>query len=192
MGLITTADLRRGVHLELEGDPYTVVEMEKHAPTARGGKTLIRVKVRNLKTGQLINRAFKAGETFGEPDLERQDATFTYRTHDALVFMDSQTFEQLEVPATVLGDEARFVSIGLAVRIRRYRGEVIAVELPQYVDWLVQSVVPGTRGDTANRAVTTEATLQNGETLQVPLYIRPGDRVRVDPKTGEFRERAEN
>ena len=191
MGLVNTADFRKGVHLEMEGDPYTIVEMEKHAPTARGGKTLVKVKLRNLKTGQLVDRAIKAGENFPEPDLEQQNATYSYSTSDAMVFLDTESFEPLEVSTTLLGDEARFVTDGLAVKVRRYRGQIIAVELPQYVDMRVDSVVPGTRGNTASGSVTTEATLVGGVTLDVPLYIKAGDLVRVDPRTGEFRSRVE-
>jgi elongation factor P len=191
MGLITTGDFRKGVHLELDGEPFTIVETEKHSPTARGGKTLIRVKLRNLKTGQLVDKAIKAGEAFPEPDLEVQSAAFSYATPDAMVFLDQESFEPLEVPRDLLGDEARFVTDGLAVKVRRYNGQIIAVELPQYVDMEVDSVVPGAKGNTASGSVTTEATLVGGVTLAVPLYIKAGDRVRVDPRTGEFRSRVE-
>ncbi|MBI5496128.1 MAG: elongation factor P [Deltaproteobacteria bacterium] len=189
MGLLTTADLRKNVSLELDGEPYAVVEVEKHAPTARGGKTLIRVKLRNLRTRQLVDRTFKAGEAFAEPDLASQQAAFSYATPEALVFLDQESFETVEVPREVLGDEAAYVTEGLLVSVRRFNGQIIAVELPQYVELVVDSVLPGARGNTAAGSVTTQATLQGGVTAQVPLYIKAGDRVRVDPRTGEFRDR---
>lgn len=189
MALLTPSDFKRGVYIELEDAPYRVVDLEKHAPTARGGKTLIRVKIRNLKTGQLFDRAFKPDDTFSEPDLERQDATYSYGTPDTYVFMDTTSYEQVEVPRDMVGDEARFMLEGMAVKVQRYRGEVISVELPQYVEMTVQSVVPGTKGDTSSRVVLTEATLENGALLMVPLYIKAGERVRLDPRTAEFRER---
>ena len=110
---------------------------------------------------------------------------------DAMVFLDQESYEPLEVPKQMLGDEARFVTDGLPVKVRRYNGQIIAVELPQYVDMKVDSVLPGTRGNTASGSVTTEATLVGGVTLDVPLYIKQGDLVRVDPRTGEFRSRVE-
>jgi len=190
MGLVTTSDLKKGVHIELEGDPYAVVDMEKHAPTARGGKTLIRVKIRNLKTGQLIEKAFKPGDTFPEPDLEKDEGTYSYATADAYVFLNSETYEPIEVPKEIGGDEARFLLEGMLVKVRRFKGQVISVELPQYVELKVESVVPGAKGDTASRTVMTEATLENGVVVMVPLFIKPGERIRIDPRTGEFRERA--
>ncbi|MEW5855405.1 MAG: elongation factor P [Myxococcota bacterium] len=190
MSVIETSEFKRGVHIELDGEPYTIVDIEKQAPTARGGKTLVRVKVRNMKSGQLLDKAFKAGDVFKEPDLAREDTTYSYETPEAFVFMNTETYEQVEVPREILGDEGRFLQEGMVVRLRRFNGVVISAELPQYVDCTVSSVVPGARGDTASRSVTTEATLENGVKLQVPLYIKAGDRVRVDPKTGEFRERA--
>lgn len=191
MAILTPGDFRKNTHIELDGDPYAVVDLEKQAPTARGGKTLVRVKIRNLRTGQLLERAFKPTETFKEPDLERQDTTYSYETPEALVFLDAETYEPVEVSRDILGDQAAYLSEGLPVRLRRFNGVVIAAELPQYVDMTVSSVLPGARGDTASRSVTTEATLNNGLTLQVPLYIKAGDRIRVDPKTGEYRDRAE-
>jgi elongation factor P len=191
MGLVNTSDFRRGVHIEVEGEPYTLVEVEKHGPTGRGGKTLVRVKMRNIKTGQLVDRAIKAGESFPEPDLEEQAATFSYASPDALTFLDAATYEPVEVPRELFGDEVIFITDGLGVKVRRYNGQIIAVELPQYVDLRVESVVPGTRGNTASGSVTTPATLEGGAVVDVPLFIKAGDRVRVDPREGTFRERAE-
>ena len=191
MALLTPADFKRGLCIELEGQPYKVVDLEKHAPTGRGGKTLLRVRLKNLRTGQTLERAFKPADTFAEPDLERREATFSYGTADAHVFLDAETYEPLEVPHAIVGDEGRFLQDGMAVKVQRYKGELISVELPAYVEVVVRSVVPGARGDTASRAVTTQATLENGVELDVPLYIKDGDLVRVDPRTGEFRERAE-
>jgi elongation factor P len=191
MALLTPSDFKRGTQVEIDGEPFAVVDMEKQSPTARGGKTLVRVRIRNLRTGQLLERAFKPSDTFKEPDLERQDATYSYDTQEAVVFLDVASYESVEVPRDILGDEVRFLTDGMSVKLRRFNGQVIGAELPQYVEATVESVLPGARGDTASRAVTTEATLTNGVKLQVPLYVKAGDRVRVDPKTAEFRDRAE-
>ena len=191
MGLVNTSEFRRGVHIEVEGEPYTVVDVEKHGPTGRGGKTLVRVKLRNIKTGQLVERGIKGGESFPEPDLEQQDATYSYATPETLTFLDATTYEPLEVPREMVGDEVAFITDGLAVKVRRYNGQIIAVELPQYVVMTVESVVPGARGNTASGSVTTQATLEGGAVIDVPLFIKAGDRVRVDPRTATFRERAE-
>lgn len=186
--VIDTADFKKGTWVELDGKPWMVVDVKKHAPTARGGKTLVQTKLRNLLDGTFASRAFKAGEMFEQPDLKRRDAQFLYRAGDAFTFMDNESYEQFEVSGEQAGDIGDYLIEGAPAQVVFYNDQLAAVELPQYVELEVTSVEPGTRGDTTGK-VTTPATLVTGLVVQVPLFVKAGDKVRVDTRTGEFHDR---
>lgn len=187
--MIDTQDFKKGTWIELEGKPWMVVEVHKHAPTARGGKTLVQTKLRNLLDQQLIQRAFKAGEMFGVPDLRRRVVSYLFRAGDTFTFMDKENYDQFEMPIESLGGGEGYLSDGLEVKAVYYNDALVGIELPEYLDMDVESVMPGTRGDTSGK-VTTPATTTTGLVVDVPLFVKRGDKIRVSTKTGEFQSRS--
>jgi elongation factor P len=188
--LIEAIDIKRKMYLEFEGAPYHCLDVEISRPTARGGQTLVRVKMRNLLTRAVFDRTFKAGEKFSEPDLESIEATYLYKDGDGFHFMDQHTFETLSLGPELLGDDGLLLVDNLLVQIQKYNGRPIGVQLPPHVELEVTSTEPGVRGDTASGSVTKLATLETGLQLRVPLFIKEGERVRVHTETKEFSGRA--
>lgn len=186
--MIDTQDFRKGTWIELDGKPWMVIEVHKHAPTGRGGKTLVKTKLRNLLDQSMLSREFKAGEMFNVPDLRRRPVDFLYRAGENFAFMDKENYEQFELPLEKLGGNEVYLSDGLEVKAVYYNDALVGIEVPQYIELEVVSVEPGARGDTAGK-VTTPATLSNGLVVGVPLFIKRGERIRVDTRTGEFQDR---
>lgn len=191
--MITTGDFKKGVRLEIDGAPWTIVTTTTQTPSARGAATLVKVRLRQVLTGQVIDRTYKAGEKFTEPDLEMRPSQYLYSVpgSDGTVhhFMDTQSYDQFERRDDDLGCDPRYLVEGVDVTAVVYNGSVCGVELPQFVELELDDVAPGTRGDTASGGVTTSATTVTGLSIQVPLFIRSGDRVRIDTTTGEFKDR---
>ncbi|MGE3512585.1 MAG: elongation factor P, partial [Vicinamibacterales bacterium] len=160
--LIEAIDLKRKMFFEYEGAPYHCMDVEISRPTARGGQTLVRVKMRNLLTRAVFDRTFKAGEKFGEPDLEQVNATYMYGDPDGYHFMDSATFETLTLRRETLGDDRLLLVDNVAVQILKYNGSPIGLQLPPHVELTVTATEPGVRGDTASGGVTKAATLETG------------------------------
>ena len=188
--LIEAIDIKRKMFLEFEGAPYHCLDVEISRPTARGGQTLVRVKMRNLLTRAVFDKTFKAGEKFSEPDLESIEATYLYKDAAGFHFMDQHTFETLTLGADVLGDDGLLLVDNLLVQIQKYNGRPIGVQFPAHVELEVTSTEPGVRGDTASGSVTKLATLETGLQVRVPLFIKEGERVRVHTETREFAGRA--
>lgn len=189
--MISTADFKKGQRVELEGQPWAVERSSTQSPSARGGATLVKARLRNVITGQITDRTFKAGERFAEPDLQLRPCQFLYRStgDDTFVFMDLQSYEQFELSAVSIGDDAQWLVDNQEVRAIVYNDRVVSIELPQFVEMELADVAPGSRGDTASGGVTTTATTTTGVSVQVPLYIKPGDVVRIDTTTGTFKDR---
>jgi elongation factor P len=189
-GLIEAIDIKRKMFFEHEGAPYHCLDVEVSKPTARGGQTLVRVKMRNLITRAVFDRTFKAGDKFKEPDLARLDATYQYSDGDGHHFMDQETFETLTLRSEMLGDDRHFLVDNLAVQIHSFNGNPIGLQLPPHVEMTVTHTEPGTRGDTASGSVTKLATTETGLEIRVPLFVKEGERVRVHTETREFAGRA--
>jgi elongation factor P len=188
--LIEAIDIKRKMFLEFEGAPYHCLDVEVSRPTARGGQTLVRVKMRNLLTRAVFDRTFKAGEKFSEPDLESIEAAYLYKDAEGFHFMDQRTFETLTLGADVLGDDSLLLVDNLLVQIQKYNGRPIGVQFPPHVELEVVSSEPAVRGDTASGGVTKIATLETGLEVRVPLFIKDGDKVKVHTETREFAGRA--
>ena len=184
--MISTNDFKKGVRFEQEGVPWQVMEHSVHNPPARGAATLVKVKARNLITGQVLQKTFKSGELFGEPDLVRLKVQFLYQEGDALVFMDQESYEQHHVPKEKLGESLPWMVDGFELFLLQYNGEVINVELPQSVPCVVSSVEGGAKGDTASGKVYSKAYLENGLTVQVPTFIKEGNKIRIDPASNTY------
>jgi elongation factor P len=188
--LIEAIDIKRKMFFEFENAPYHCIDVEVSKPTARGGQTLVRIKMRNLITRAVFDKTFKAAEKFGEPDLENVDATFLYSDGDGHHFMDQETFETVTLPAAMVGDDRLLLVDNVLVQIQKYNGGAIGLQFPPHVELVVASSEPGARGDTASGSVTKVATLETGLQIRVPLFIKDGEKVKVHTETREFAGRA--
>ncbi len=188
--LIEAIDLKRKALFEVDGAPYACLDVEISTPTARGGQTLVRVKMRNLKTRAVFDRTFKAGEKFKEPDLVQTPASYLYSDSQGSHFMDQETFETHTLQEEMLGDALDFLVDGQLVQILLFNGSVIGLQLPQQVELAVTYTEPGIRGDTASGSVNKAATLETGIEIRVPLFVKQGEKVKVNTETREFMGRA--
>jgi len=180
---VSTNDLKNGMTLELDGELWTVLDFLHHKPGK--GQAVVRTKLRNVKTGAVLDRTFKHDEKVGLAILEKSEMQYLYREGDSYVFMDSGTYEQHHVPAAVVGDAANYLTEGFSPVVSMYGGNAIGVELPAAVVLKVARSDPGVKGDRASGAMKP-ATLETGLTVQVPLFVEEGDRVKVDTRTGQY------
>jgi elongation factor P len=181
-----TTDIRKGLKIQLDGVPYAVVEHQFVKPGK--GQSFTRCRVKNLVTGSVIERTWKSGEAVELADVETQKMTFSWDEGDSLVFMDTSTGDQVHVMKDKVGDEARFVSEGLECEVTIFNGNPIGIELPSSVVLQIKESEPGIKGDTASGA-TKPATLSTGAVINVPLFIKEGEWVKVDTTTGDYLER---
>jgi elongation factor P len=188
--LVEAIEIKRKSYFEFEQAPYLCLDVEVSRPTARGGQTLVRLKMRNLVTRAVFDRTFKAGEKFAEPDLVRVSATFLYVDGDGFHFMDQATFETLTLSADMVGEDRLVLVDNVAVQVLRYNGNPIGLQLPPHVELKVASTEPGVRGDTASGGATKVARLETGLEVRVPLFIKEGETVKVHTETREFAGRA--
>jgi len=188
--LIEAIDIKRKTFFELDNAPYVCVDVEVSRPTARGGQTLVRIKMRNLITRAVFDKTFKAGEKFNEPDLVQVSATFLYSDGDGFHFMDQASFETLTLTSDTVGDDNELLVDNLSVQIHKYNGNPIGIQFPPHVELAVTYTEPGVRGDTASGGVTKAATLETGLQIRVPLFIKEGEKVKVHTETREFAGRA--
>jgi elongation factor P len=189
-GLVEAIAIRRKMYFEFEGAPYHCLDVDVSTPTARGGQTLVRLKMRNLLTRAVFDKTFKAAEKFKEPDLDFVTAAYLYSDADGCHFMDQTSFETLTLSADLLGDDRLLLSDNLLVQVQRFNGRPIGLQLPPVVELTVTATEPGVRGDTASGGVTKPATLETGLEVRVPLFIKEGEKVKVHTETREFAGRA--
>ena len=190
MALIEAIEIKRKMFFEFEDAPYHCLDVEVSKPTARGGQTLVRLKMRTMLTRAVFDRTFKAGEKFKEPDLVKVSATYQYSDGDGHHFMDDDTFEPLTLSPDMIGDDAQLLADNLAVQVHKYNGNPIGLQFPAIVELAVSRTEPGVRGNTASGSVTKTAVLETGLEVQVPLFIEEGERIRVHTETREFAGRA--
>src|SRR6185437_7924838 len=188
--LIDAIDIKRKMYFELENTPFLCLDVEVSTPTARGGQTLVRLKMRNLLTRAVFDKTFKAGEKFKEPDLESVEASYLYSDSDGSYFLDQSTFETLTLSREKLGDALDFLSEGMIIQLEKFNGNPIGLQLPATVELKVEYTEPGVRGDTASGGVTKPAKLETGLEIKVPFFIKTGEAVRVNTETKEFAGRA--
>ena len=188
--LIEAINIKRKMFFELEGAPYHALEVEVSRPTARGGQTLVRIKMRNLITRAVFDKTFKASEKFGEPDLEMASASFLYSDGDGYHFMDQQTFDTLTLRPEMVGDGAGLLADNVVIDVQKFNGNPIGLNFPPHVELTVKDTEEGVRGDTASGSVTKAATLETGMQVRVPLFIKTGEKIKVATETREFAGRA--
>ena len=188
--LIEAINIKRKMFFEFEDTPYHCLDVEVSTPTARGGQTLVRLKMRNLLTRAVFDKTFKAGDKFKEPDLALSPASYLYTDGDGSHFMDQETFETHSLNADMTGDALDYLVEGQIVQIQKFNGDPIGLQMPQHVELSVTYTEPGARGDTASGNVTKPAKLETGLEIKVPLFIKEGEKVKVSTETGEFAGRA--
>jgi elongation factor P len=180
---VSTNDLKNGMTLNVDGQLWTVLEFLHHKPGK--GQAVVRTKLRNVKSGSVQDRTFKADEKVGLAIVDRREMQYLYREGDHLVLMDNETYEQAHVPLDVVGDAVRYLVEGTTAVVPTYEGTAIGVELPAAVALAVTDTEPGVKGDRVSGAMK-RATLETGITVQVPLFVERGDRIRVDTRSGEY------
>jgi len=188
--VIEAIGIKRKMFFEHEGAPYHCLDVDISKPTARGGQTLVRIKMRNLLTRAVFDKTFKAGEKFTEPDLVVETASYLYADSDTFNFMDQETFETLSLGLAVVGEDRQLLADNVMVQIQKYNGRPIGLQFPPHVELTVTRTEPAVRGDTASGGVTKAATLETGLEIRVPLFVKEGERVKVHTETREFAGRA--
>ena len=188
--LLEAIEIKRKMFFELEDTPFHCLDVEISTPTARGGQTLVRIKMRNLITRAVFDKTFKASDKFKEPDLVLALASYLYSDGDGSHFMDQETYETHTLGAGLMGDALDYLTEGLNVQIQKFNGNPIGLQLPTQVELTVTYTEPGARGDTASGNVTKPAKLETGIEIKVPLFIREGEKVKISTETGDFAGRA--
>ena len=183
MPAITTNDLKNGITLNIESTLYTVVEFQ-HVKPGKGG-AFVRTRLRNLRTGNMLDRTFNAGVRVEQAILQKSDMQFLYRDGEDYVFMDTQTFDQVNINPVALGESSDYLVENSVAIIATYGDEIVSVEIPASVELEIANTEPGLQGDRVSGA-RKPATLQTGKIIQVPLFINVGDRVKVDTRSGEY------
>ena len=188
--LIEAIEIKRKMFFEFENAPYHCLEVEVSKPTARGGQTLVRLKMRNLLTRAVFDKTFKAGDKFGDPDLVKVPATFLYADADGYHFMDQASYETLTLNADQIGDDKFLLVDNLEIGLNKYNGNPISLQFPPLVEMTIAYTEPAVRGDTSSGSVTKAATTNTGMEVRVPLFINEGEVIRCDTRTGEYISRA--
>ena len=180
---VSTNDLRNGMALALPEGLFTVVEFQ-HVKPGKGG-AFVRTRIKNVKTGAVLDRTYRADEKLEQAMIDKREMQYLYRESAHYVFMDNATYDQVHVDAPTLGDAARFVKEGDSVILQMWNDEVVGVDLPAAVELTVAETEPGVQGDRVSGA-RKPATLETGHVVQVPLFVNPGDRIKVDTRSGEY------
>ena len=190
--MLTAGDFKRGLRIELDGDPFTIIDIHFQSPSARGASTLVKAKVRNMRTGQFLDKTFRGGDKVDEPNLAYRPVQFLYRDDEGFHFMDGQSYEQFTLSDEDLAGSGGYLKEGLGgIRSVLFNGGVISVELPNTVVLQVVDTAPAVKGATA-QAQTKPATLETGLVIQVPAYLESGELVQVDTREARFIARAKS
>lgn len=185
--MISAGDFRNGVTFEMDGNVVQIIEFQHVKPGK--GAAFVRTKFKNVMTGSVVERSFNPTEKFPTAFVERKDMQYSYSDGDLYYFMDVETYEQLPINSSVLGDSFKFVKEEMVCKVLSYKGNVFGVEPPNFVDLVITETDPGFKGDTATNA-TKPAVIETGAEVRVPLFIEEGDKIRIDTRTGEYMERA--
>jgi elongation factor P len=188
--MISTGDFKRGLRIEIDGDPFVIQDVHVQSPSARGASSLTKVRVRNLRTGQVLDKTFRGGDRVEEPNLALRGVQFLYRDDDGFHFMDTQSYDQFMLRTDEIGDAAGYLREGLeGIRSIVFNDRVISIDLPTTVALRVVETGPSIKGATAT-AQTKPATLETGLVVQVPSYLESDELVLVDTREGRFVSRA--
>ena len=185
--MYSTQDFRKNLKIEIDGEPFVIVECQHVKPGK--GVAFVKTRYKSLITGNVLTNNFRSGDTVGKPDLEIREMEYLYKEDDKYVFMDQSNYEQVHIEEKNIEEAIPFLKDNIEVEVLFHRGKPISIELPTFVILKVTQSDPGVKGDTAQGG-TKPATLETGATIQVPLYLEEGEYVKVDTRTGEFVERA--
>ena len=185
--MVTAGDFRNGVTFEMDGGVYSIIEFQHVKPGK--GAAFVRTKIRNVITGAVTEKTFNPSDKYPTAYIERKDMQYLYSDGDLYYFMDNESYEQMPINGSVLGDNFKFVKENMVCVVMSYKGNVFAVEPPNFVELEVTQTDPGFAGNTATNA-TKPATLETGAEVKVPLFINEGDKIKIDTRTGEYLERA--
>ena len=181
------SDFRRGLKIQIDQTPYSIIDFEHVKPGK--GAAFTRTKLRDLKSGRVLEHTFRSGEKIIKPDVFETDMQYLYNDGTDYVFMDSKTYDQVSVGSELMGDDSNFLLEGMSVKVVMFEGRVIGIELPNFVVLKVSQCDPAVKGDTVTGA-TKSATVETGATFSVPLFINEGDSIKVDTRTGDYVERS--
>ncbi len=182
-GVIDPSEFRKGLKIEVDGEPFEIIEFQHVKPGK--GSAFVRTRIKNLLTGRTIDRTFKSGDVVGKPDVEEREMQYLYKEGDHYNFMDNKTYDQTFLTEEQMGDARNFIKDNTTTHIMFYNGKAIGVTLPNSMDLKVVKCDPGVRGDTVSGA-TKPATLETGYVVNVPLFIEEGEILRIDTRTGEY------
>jgi elongation factor P len=188
--LIEAINVKRKMVFELENTPYACLDAEISTPTARGGQTLVRLKMRNLLTSAVFEKTFKAQDKFKEPDLVYVDVSYLYTDGEGSHFLDQENFETLTLNEDMVGDGLDYLIEGALLQLRKFNGNPIGLQLPIFVELDVAETEPGVKGDSSSGSVTKVAKMETGLELRVPLFIKQGEKIKIATETREFAGRA--
>ena len=189
MANIPTGDFRKGIKILLDGEPYEMLECNFVKPGK--GQALYKTKLRNLLKGTILDRTYRSGDGLEAADVHRSDGAYSYRNFENFYFLDNDTFEQYTLSSEICGHQMRFVMEGAPVNLLFWNGQLISITPPQHVVMDITYTEPAAKGDTATN-VTKGATVECGEEIQVPAFIRQGDKVKIDVETGTYIERVQS
>jgi elongation factor P len=183
---LSTSDFKTGLTIEYEGNVYQIVDFQ-HVKPGKGG-AFVRSRIKNLMTGNTIDKTWRAGDKMDQAIVERRNVDYLYRDGDDLVFMDMEDYEQLTLPAKQIGDAANFLKDNTSVQLVQWKGILLNIELPNTMEFVITQSDPGVRGDTAQGG-SKPATIETGAVVTVPLFVNEGETIRVDTRTGQYIER---
>jgi len=183
---VSTTEFRNGLKIEIDGEPYVIVEFQ-HVKPGKGG-AFVRTKFKSLKSGNVTDKTFRAGEKVDVPNLEEKTMQYLYGADKDRVFMDTTSYEQISLNEKQLGDSINYLKENMEIKVLYHKGMPINIEVPMFVELVIAKTDPGVRGDTASGG-SKPATLETGAVVKVPLYMNEGDVIKVDTRTGTFIER---
>lgn len=184
--MISVNDFKTGVTVDLEGQVYQVVEFQHVKPGK--GAAFVRAKLKNVKSGGVVEKTFRGGEKIRRAHLDKRGMQYLYMDGDDYIFMDNDNYEQLTISRESMGDGVKWLKENMNIQVLMYQNEIMGIEMPNFVELEVVDTEPGVKGDTATGA-TKAARLETGASVQVPLFVNTGDRLRIDTRTGEYMER---
>jgi len=183
---VSTAEFRNGLKIEIDGEPYIIVDFQ-HVKPGKGG-AFVRTKIKSLKSGNVIDRTYRSGEKVDVPELEEKNMQYLYAADKDRVFMDTANYEQVSMNEKQLGDSINYLKENMEIKVLYHKGQPINIDIPMFVELVIAKTDPGVRGDTASGG-SKPATMETGAVVKVPFYLNEGDVIKIDTRTGTFIER---
>jgi elongation factor P len=183
---VSTSEFRNGLKIEIDGEPYVIVDFQ-HVKPGKGG-AFVRTKIKSLKSGNVIDRTYRSGEKVDVPELEEKTMQYLYAADKDRVFMDTSSYEQISLHEKQLGDSINYLKENMEIKVLYHKGQPINIDIPMFVELAIAKTDPGVRGDTASGG-SKPATMETGAVVKVPFYLNEGDVIKIDTRTGTFIER---